>query len=75
MTRRFAGNVRAEMARQNKSIGELAEVLGVTPHTAGRRYNGKVEFSATEVMALADWLSVELSALLTRPAAPVRAAS
>lgn len=61
--RSFAGNVRAEMARQNRTAAQLASVLGVTAHTAGRRLAGKVNFSAAEVVTIAAWLRVTPTAL------------
>lgn len=53
--------VRAEMARKNKTAAGLAEVLGITPHTAGRRLNGSVPFAVTDLLVVGAWLDVPLS--------------
>lgn len=62
-----AAEVRAGMARRNKRIAELAEVLGVTAATAGRRFNGEVPFDVIELMLVATWLDVPVEQL-SRPA-------
>ena len=64
-----AAEVRGAMAKQKKTAGELAQVIGVTPHTAGRRLNGAVPFKVIELMAIATWLGVDLHSLLPSPAA------
>jgi transcriptional regulator with XRE-family HTH domain len=53
-----AGQVRAELARQGHSIADLADCLGVTPHTAGRRLSGRTDFTAVELVQIAGWLGV-----------------
>ena len=58
-----AGEVRAAMARKSKRIAELAEVLGVTPATAGRRFNGETPFDVIELMLVATWLEVPVEQL------------
>lgn len=63
---RLAGEVRAEMARQKRTAGELARVVGITAHTAGRRLNGAVPFNITELDAVARWLDIDLTALMKR---------
>lgn len=62
--RRVAGQVRAELARKNKTAAELAVVLGCTPQTVGRRLNGRVDFTVTEIMRIAEWLDLNASELL-----------
>jgi transcriptional regulator with XRE-family HTH domain len=63
---RLAGEVRAEMARQKRTAGEMAQALGITAHTAGRRLSGAVPFNVTELDAVARWLGVELEQLLQK---------
>lgn len=53
-----AAELRAEMARQGKQKSELAAVLDVLPHTAGRRYSGEVALNISEIITLADWLGI-----------------
>lgn len=59
-----AAEVRAEMARQSKSQSELAEMLGVTGQTAGRRLSGSVPFDIAEISLVADWLGRSVVSLL-----------
>lgn len=56
---RVASEVRAEMARHRKNAGDLADALGMTPHTAGNRLNGKVPFDVVELMQIGLWLGVD----------------
>lgn len=62
-----AGNVRAEMARQERTVAELAEVLNLTPATVRRRVKGLSEFRRDEFTALADWLELAPGDLLAVP--------
>lgn len=55
---RIAAEVRAELARQRKTAGDLAAALGITPHTAGRRLTGEVPFNVLEIEQIAAWLEV-----------------
>jgi len=64
LDRSVAAEVRAEMARQQKTQAELAAVIGVTAHTAGRRCSGAVPFDVIEIAAVAEWLSVPVEQLL-----------
>ena len=66
---RVASEVRAELARQRKTAGELAAVLGMTPHTAGRRLNGEVPFDVVELVAIGLWLDIEPGRFLPQRAA------
>ncbi len=61
---RIAAEVRAELARQRKTQGDLATALGLTPHTIGRRLSGDVPFSAAEVAVAAKWLGVDVAGLV-----------
>ncbi len=63
VAQRVAAEVRAEMARQNKRQSDLAAALGITAGTAGRKHAGRVEFTLTELVQVADWLDVPLSRL------------
>jgi len=51
------------MARQNYSRSDLATALGVTAHTAGRKYSGEAEFTVTELVQVAHWLSIPVDQL------------
>lgn len=62
----LAAEVRAEMAAQNRTAAGLAEALGVTAHTAGRRLSGATPFDVVELALVAMWLGTEPEALLRK---------
>ncbi|MGR9839052.1 helix-turn-helix domain-containing protein, partial [Escherichia coli] len=70
---RLAGEVRAELARQKRTAGEMAQVLGITAHTAGRRLSGAVPFNVTELDAVARWLGVDVASLVQETPRTTRA--
>lgn len=61
-----ADEVRAELARQRKTATELAVVLGITPHTAGRRLNGGTPFNIIELFSVGTWLGLTVAELARR---------
>lgn len=62
-----AANVRAELARQNKTRRELAVALDVDEHRIGKRTRGLVAFSVDEIVAVARFLGVTVEELVGRP--------
>ena len=70
----IAAEVRAEMGRQNKNRSDLAEALGVTVATAGRKFSGETEYGLTELVQVASWLGVS-AAQIWAAATSERAAS
>lgn len=66
VSQRIAGEVRAELARQKRTGGEAAAVLGVTAGTMGRRLSGDTPFNVVEFSALCRWLGVEPAVLMKR---------
>jgi len=54
-----ASEVRAELARQQKTAGDLAVALGMTAHTAGRRLRGEVPFDVIELTQIGIWLGID----------------
>ena len=64
-----AGQVRAELARRNKTAADMAKELGCNQHTAGRRLNGSVPFTAAELVQIAAWLGIDTADLFPRKAA------
>jgi transcriptional regulator with XRE-family HTH domain len=60
---RVAAEVRAQMARQRKTQGDLAEALGISEHTAGRRMRALVPFDVVELERIALWLDVPVATL------------
>jgi transcriptional regulator with XRE-family HTH domain len=61
-----ADEVRAELARQRKTASELASVLGITQHTAGRRLNGGTPFNLVELFSVASWLGLTVEEIARR---------
>ncbi len=71
----IAGDLRAEMARQKRTGGELAVVLGISAHTAGRRLNGDVPFDVIELAAACKWLGISMVDVVRRAQLPQAVAS
>jgi transcriptional regulator with XRE-family HTH domain len=66
----LAANLRAEIARQRKRQADLADLWRVSEMAVSRRLTGSTPISAEQLAAAADWLGVEVGALL-----PVEVAS
>ncbi|MFD2757068.1 helix-turn-helix domain-containing protein [Gulosibacter faecalis] len=64
-----ASNVRAEMARQQKGLSDLAEILHIGSRAASARHKGDQPFSLNEIATLAPWLGVTVDYLFSEPAA------
>lgn len=54
-----AGEVRAEMARQWKTVVDLAAALNVSRETARLRYDGSTSYDLIELAQVAAWLGVD----------------
>lgn len=54
------------MARQKRTAAELAAVVGISAHTAGRRLNGSSPFNVAELGELARWLGIGPDVLVRR---------
>lgn len=54
------------MAAQRQTQRALAEALDITVPKVSRRVSGEVEFSATQLVAVADFLDIGLDELLGR---------
>lgn len=52
----IAAEIRAEMARQQKTQRDLGEVLGIDQGSASLRLSGRRSFRAEELAAIAEWL-------------------
>lgn len=59
-----AANIRAEVARRRIRQQAIAEHLGLNQQQVSRRLNGVVEFSASELRAIAQLLNTSVGALL-----------
>jgi transcriptional regulator with XRE-family HTH domain len=62
-----ASAVRGLLASQRRTQAELAAVLGITQSGASRRLTGRMEFSAAEVLQIAEWLGVPAARVLGEP--------
>jgi len=60
----IAAEVRAELARQNKTQREIAEVLRLPQPSVQRRLAGKIPFRGEELVTLADALGVPVERFL-----------
>lgn len=68
-----AANVRAQLARQNRTRRELAAALGVDEHRIGKRVRGLVPFSVDDIVQVARFLGVTVEDLVD-PSATHRSA-
>lgn len=63
------GEIRAEMARQGRVQRDLAALLNLSQATVSARMTGRVDFTVSELRAIAQWLNVSVSRLLGEVAA------
>lgn len=61
-----AANVRAQIAYADMNQGQLAEILGLSKMAASRRLNDETEFSAGEILLVADYFGIEPGDLFIR---------
>lgn len=54
-------NLRAELARKNMSIPQLAELTGIKTTTLYDKYNGRSAFSLDEAVLIRDALGLDMS--------------
>lgn len=65
----IAAEVRAEMARQHKSLRDLAEALNLSHQSLAMRVRGNVAFRIEELVLLASALGVPVDLFVRIPAA------
>ena len=63
---RVAAEIRAELARQNKSKASLAQAAGISPDTLRRRLNGVYPFAIEEVDAICFFLGIPIAEFVAR---------
>lgn len=63
-----AAEVRAEAARQRKTQGDLALVLGISAAQVGKRLNGQIAFDVVELEKLARYFGVPVTQFIARAA-------
>ena len=61
-------NIRAERARKNVKVSEIAEKLAISESTYYQKEKGKSYFTIPEFVSLCNILEVPASALLEKPA-------
>lgn len=61
---KIAAEVRAELARQNKTQRDVAERLGIAQPSVQLRLTGRRAFRAEELAVIADWLGVPAAQFL-----------
>ncbi len=66
---RVAGAVRAELARHNFPGEALIPVLGIGKNAVYARLRGERSFEVEEIAKIATFLSIEVTALVSAPAA------
>ena len=63
---RIAGEIRAELARQNKTASALSKATGISPATLSRRLRGDKPFFLEELEDIARFLDLPLSEITGR---------
>ena len=61
-----AAEIRAELARQQKSLNELADAVGMNVSTIRRSVKGQRAFTIDELAATTTWLGMDLVDLMKR---------
>lgn len=52
----IAAEMRAEMARQRKTVTSAGRILDLSKQAVSERWRGKRDFRPAELVALAEWL-------------------
>lgn len=63
---RVAAEIRAELARQGKSLSDLVEGTGIKRETLRRRLNGTYPLLADELIVICDYLDIGIATLVAR---------
>lgn len=63
---RIAGEIRAELGRQNRSVRQLALATGISPATLSRRLQGLKPFYLEELESIARYLGKPVSVFTER---------
>lgn len=64
---RVAAEVRAYLARQRKTQGDVAALLGLSQQSVSRRMSGVIPFDVEELHKIAVFLGVPVAALFGEP--------
>jgi len=73
----YRANIKAEMARRDLTLADIAQVLGISVQSTSQRLLGKTPLRVDELLTLAAYFGVTASELLgpVATAAPERVAS
>ena len=66
LPRFVAREVRAAIAREGYTQKQLSEVIGVNQSGVSARFRGRVEFTLSELEAVANWLNISVDAFVRR---------
>ena len=64
-TKTVAANIRANMARSEHRIEDLARVINKQPATAGQKYKGTTRITVDELGAISEWLNTPVADFFT----------
>ena len=62
--------IKSRMAELNFTQGKLAEILGISNSSMGRKLKGETEFTLSEALAMCDALGFELSDIFFTDSVP-----
>ena len=65
-TKTVAANIRANMARSEHRIEDLARVINKHRDAAGQKYKGTTRITVDELGAIAEWLNVPVADFFNR---------
>ena len=64
-TKTVAANIRANMARDEYRIEDLARVINKRPAAAGQKYKGTTRITVDELGAISEWLNTPVADFFT----------
>ena len=64
-TKTVAANIRANMARSEHRIEDLARIIDKQPATAGQKYKGTTRITVDELGAISEWLNTPVADFFT----------
>ena len=70
----LADEIRAELARQSRTVTSLGDATGINPRTLRRRLANGFDFKVSEVDAIAAFLDIDVATLHERAHAAIAAA-
>ena len=65
-TKTVAANIRANMARREHRIEDLARVINKQPATASQKYKGTTRITVDELGAISEWLNTPVADFFNR---------